>query len=323
MDESFGLLLESMPEAVVVVNREGEITYCNSKARRILGKDVVSLKVWEIEGLESGEKMRDFIKSLASGRYTKKREVFEFTAGRKIFYLSIYATELLDGSGFILTFRDITPIVESSRRIEELNDVLRLINKLLRHDILNKVTIARANIEILSDEIKSERIPVALEALDEVVELIERARAFEQTLTSGELVEIRLGDVVKEVAEDFSVRGLKVRVEGDASVLADKAIYSVLTNLLENSLKHGKSTEVEIRVEKRGNFAVMVVRDDGKGLPEEVIDRIFEEGFTHGDSAGSGLGLYIVKKVIERYGGEVRACNDGGAVFEIKLKLAT
>ncbi|MEG9193949.1 MAG: ATP-binding protein [Candidatus Methanoglobus sp.] len=50
--------------------------------------------------------------------------------------------------------------------------------------------------------------------------------------------------------------------------------------------------------------------------------KLFTEGFSYGKKAGSGIGLYIVRKTIERYGGEVKVFNDNRAVFVIKLKSA-
>lgn len=102
--------------------------------------------------------------------------------------------------------------------------------------------------------------------------------------------------------------------------MADEAIYSVFDNLLSNSVKHGESKRIEISIERKGDICEITVRDFGRGIPEEIIGRLFVEGFSYGVKAGSGLGLYIVKKVIERYGGEVRVFNDNGAVFQLRLK---
>jgi signal transduction histidine kinase len=61
-----------------------------------------------------------------------------------------------------------------------------------------------------------------------------------------------------------------------------------------------------------------LVRDNGSGISPEYIDRIFEP-FFKGEPGGSGIGLSTVKKIVEVYGGEIRAYNDGGACFEFTL----
>jgi two-component system sensor kinase len=70
------------------------------------------------------------------------------------------------------------------------------------------------------------------------------------------------------------------------------------------------------------DYCEIRIADNGKGIPDEIKDDIFEEGFSYGDSGGSGLGLYIVKKTIERYDGSVRVENNkpSGSVFVIHLK---
>jgi signal transduction histidine kinase len=66
------------------------------------------------------------------------------------------------------------------------------------------------------------------------------------------------------------------------------------------------------------------VADQGKGIPDEVKARVFDEGFTFGETGNTGLGLYIVKKTMERYGGSVVAKDNRpkGTVFELRLLLA-
>ena len=66
------------------------------------------------------------------------------------------------------------------------------------------------------------------------------------------------------------------------------------------------------------------IADYGKGIPESIKENIFEEGISFGDSKGSGLGLYIVKKTVERYGGSIIVEDNTpqGTIFIIKLKCA-
>ena len=71
-----------------------------------------------------------------------------------------------------------------------------------------------------------------------------------------------------------------------------------------------------------GDFCEIRVADYGKGIPEKIKDKVFEEGFSHGESASTGQGLYIVKKLVDRYGGEVEIEDNKpkGAIFVLKLR---
>ncbi len=66
----------------------------------------------------------------------------------------------------------------------------------------------------------------------------------------------------------------------------------------------------------------MTVEDDGKGIPDDIKDKIFKRGFKKSKEGGSGLGMYLVKEIAESYGGriEVKDSEMGGARFDVNLK---
>ena len=94
-------------------------------------------------------------------------------------------------------------------------------------------------------------------------------------------------------------------------------IRRIFDNLLENSQKYAMVTpvQVELKIEETKNCVVLKWKDNGKGVAEDKIGRIFEKFYRCDESRkekGSGVGLYVVKYIMERHGGEVRAENDGG-----------
>ena len=108
-------------------------------------------------------------------------------------------------------------------------------------------------------------------------------------------------------------------IVGDADRLEQ-----ALQNLAANALRYtSDGGQIRLTAEAAGNDIVVTVRDDGPGIPAEHLPLIFNR-FYKADAArkaagGSGLGLSIVKAIVERHGGTVSARNDGGAVFEIRL----
>ena len=85
---------------------------------------------------------------------------------------------------------------------------------------------------------------------------------------------------------------------------------------------HSGKERVTILVETyaEGRFGVVRISDNCRGIPDELKDRVFEEGFS--TSGSTGLGLFIAKKVIELLGGEINIYDNipSGAVFELRLK---
>ena len=101
----------------------------------------------------------------------------------------------------------------------------------------------------------------------------------------------------------------------------------ILDNLVENSVKYSEKSPVyvEIFLKSEGERLRLKVSDDGTGVEESKLPHIFEE-FYRGDESrnkkeGNGIGLYIVKYLIEAMGGSVRAYNNNGLVIEIELPL--
>ncbi|MDI9611387.1 MAG: PAS domain-containing sensor histidine kinase [Archaeoglobales archaeon] len=325
MENFFDLILSSIADVIVVVDNVGIVTYASPQSLRMFGvkpEELTGKKIWEIKNFKDSERMEEFFFKLRSGGFWKKREIFEIFGEHGTVYVQIYATPLKDSSGFVLTLRDVTPSIEAQKKIEELNEVLRLLNKMLRHDLLNKLAVVRGYLEVLSERLNDQLLDKALKFADEAVELIHRMKDLEGTLLGEKLKVMNVRQVVEKVAENVRRQGVEVNILGDALVIADDALYSVFDNIFSNAIKHGEAKKIDVTIETLGKNCKITIEDYGKGLPEETIEKLFTEGFKYGERAGSGLGLYIVKKVLERYGGKIRAYNRKGAVFEIMLRSA-
>ena len=150
-----------------------------------------------------------------------------------------------------------------------------------------------------------------------------QARPFEPT---------ELGHVLIDAAAEAGALGTDhaVSIESDGAVIVRGArdeLHRVALNLLENALRHTPpGTPVRASVAADGDRAVLVVEDEGPGVPEELRGRIFERFVRgSGDRGGSfGLGLSIVRAVAEAHGGEVRLEQPqaGGSRFVVALPLA-
>jgi two-component system, OmpR family, sensor kinase len=124
-------------------------------------------------------------------------------------------------------------------------------------------------------------------------------------------------------------RVVTVETNGPLAVQADSdQLRQVLANLTRNALVHTPpDSQIEIRVWREGDRAVLEVRDHGPGLPADAEDQVFErfwriEGGRRRGRAGAGLGLAIVRAIVHAHHGEVHAHNapDGGAVFQVRMR---
>ena len=119
---------------------------------------------------------------------------------------------------------------------------------------------------------------------------------------------------------------------GDAAAAAlvgdPDRLEQAIQNLAANALRHTPDGGMLVlSAERRGDAVRLSVRDSGSGIPPEQLPHIFDR-FYKGDASrkaggGSGLGLSIVKAIVERHGGTITARNDNGAVFEILIPTSS
>ena len=145
-------------------------------------------------------------------------------------------------------------------------------------------------------------------------------------------VSMLVADIISESEHSFDVHRMTVRncMPQDVIVTGNTALlYSVFRNIIDNAINYaGDDTTIEISARKNTPFWDIDISDNGKGVPEDLISRIFERFFTvdKGRSksmGGTGLGLAIVKNAVLLHGGMVSAKNapSGGLVISITLKI--
>jgi signal transduction histidine kinase len=143
-----------------------------------------------------------------------------------------------------------------------------------------------------------------------------------------------LNQIVEQVMEDEAPRARSRRVDlqsdldsGIPSVDLDIAMISrAVTNLLNNAIHYSPREGGIVRVETRrfADVIILRVRDHGLGIPAEEIPQLFERygrGAKSASSSSTGLGLYLVRTIVEAHGGSVSATfpPDGGSAFVIVL----
>jgi signal transduction histidine kinase len=228
----------------------------------------------------------------------------------------------------LLTFVVVTLIISSAtemkkkadEKIDRLNEALSVVNKILRHDVLNDLTIVMTACDLIQTNNEAMKIK-ATNALLKSIALIESMRVLEKALISHEDLSNKfMKEVVESVIKNYP--DIKFKIKGDCTVLCDEAIYPVIDNIIKNAIVHGRSERIGIDCKESGKYSVVRIADYGIGIPDGIKDKIFEEGFSHGDSRSSGLGLYIVKKVVERYGGKIKVEDNkpNGTIFILEFK---
>lgn len=244
--------------------------------------------------------------------------------------------------GAVLVFRDVTERVQAQRRRDEF---LAMLAHELRNPLAPVLTCAEV-LEQYDPPPPQERMLAMIKRQTEhmsrlVDDLLDVSR-----LTSGkvdlQMEELELADVVFDATED--VRALAEKRHHTLSVDIDDAsaeviveadsvrLHQIITNLLLNSIKYtpdGGEIEVSLAPDCEDESAIVRVTDNGKGISADELPHIFET-FAQAErpldraEGGLGLGLAVVRELVERHGGSVEAHSDGpdrGAEFLIKLPI--
>ena len=138
-----------------------------------------------------------------------------------------------------------------------------------------------------------------------------------------------LVDLIKECADDLALNIierkilLNIDVPDELMLKFDKTrIEQVITNLISNAIKNTPPNgQIFINLETEDNWAVFSIRDTGVGLTEEEQEILFTR---FGNIQGSGLGLYIAKRILDLHGGKIFVSSEGrhkGSTFTVKLPI--
>ncbi|WP_157099242.1 sensor histidine kinase [Microbispora sp. ATCC PTA-5024] len=232
---------------------------------------------------------------------------------------------------------------DTARLVESINATIELCRRLgwfasdLSHEIRSPLTALRAELEEAAlhheDTDVRQLVERALPSIDRaeavVASMLMLARL--QACTDRERVRVDLADLVKsEIDGRERLHPVTIRVADRVVVRAvPEQVRQAMTNLLDNAERHARA-HVEVEVARRGRTALLVVDDDGEGVPEADRQRIFDrfirlEDSRRRDGMGAGLGLGITRAIAEAHHGDVRAEDrpGGGARFVLRLPAAS
>lgn len=212
---------------------------------------------------------------------------------------------------------------EKNKELEIHREHINLINQILRHDIRNNLTVINSAVRLFLKDGTKNLIHAIQANVSKSLSLINSMQEIEKFMDSNKAVKlIDLRRVINRVAESHFDFDIDISVTGKAEVLADEAVSSVFDNLFNNAITHGKADKINVEIKQIKNDCEVRISDNGLGIPDEIKDKLFEEGFTFGDEGHSGLGLYIVKKTMDSYGGSVSIEDNQpkGSVFILTFK---
>lgn len=342
--EGLRKVIDLVPDLLFVKNRKGEYILANKATA-----DAYGLSPDEIEGKNESEVLPDPNEAVAfseddravieSGESKEIPEEKITTADGKS--LRLQTTKIpfkvpgTDEDAVLGYARDVTELKEYESLLETQRDNLQILNQVVRHDIRNDLQLVLTYGELLEEYVNAggeQYIAHVLDAAQNAVNITTTAREVTEVMLQADVDRhpVQLRSILErevENAQGNQERAI-VMIEGElpsVSVQADNMLDSVFRNLLNNAMQHNDKKVPEITVSAtRDDGSVLVkVQDNGPGIPDEHKDNIFDQGNMGLESDGTGLGLYLVDTLVNRYDGEVRVEDNQpeGSIFIVKLPV--
>ncbi|WP_323676697.1 ATP-binding protein [Halorubellus sp. PRR65] len=338
---------DSLEDAVYVFDEGGSLVDANARVGEVSG-----LSTEEMLGITHQELLDEYganestadgraaYRAVASGDEDRERASFELRdpAG-DVVPVDVRYTQ--HDEYVVAVLRNLTAVRERERDLEHLSEQLEVLNRVLRHDIRNDMNVVDGwldELEAYVDDGGADALANVRDAVSHTVALTTEARDLAEVLIEGgEMpvepirVDVVLGQQVEKTRRKYP--DATVRVDGDVpavAVVANQMLSSVFDNLFGNAIVHNDRDEPTVTIEANRSTVdgadVVVVRiaDDGPGIPDAVRESLFGCGEKGVDSPGTGMGLYLVDRLVNGYGGDVHVeSNDPrGSVFVVAIPVA-
>ncbi|RNI21870.1 PAS domain-containing sensor histidine kinase [Rufibacter latericius] len=355
-EEKSRLLIESVKDyAILMLNTEGYITSWNAGAERIKGytaKEILGKHFstfYPREAIERGFPQFELVKALENGRF--EDEGWRIRKNGVPFWANVVISPVYNSDHRLLGYAKVTRDLTERRRNEELTqknqELIRINNDLdtfvytASHDLKSPISNLEGLLFALQEDLGS-----AVEQHSQILSLMHGSLVSLRKVIS-DLGEITKLEPEKQNSEQVHIPGLVAEVQMNLRSLIQNAgaqinlqdfqfqelfysrknLRSILHNLISNAIKYAdpsKTPQVSIRtfLSDKGEHAI-VVEDNGLGIPENQLGKIF--GMfkrSHDHVEGSGLGLFLVKKILDNSGDriEVESEEGKGSIFTVYFK---
>lgn len=330
--------------AIYMTDETGRIEYVNPAFEDLTGYEKSSIVGRDMEAFFA-ENIEDDVPSamldamasqtiwrgeLASRRSTGDRYVVEQTLA-----------PIVDGEvvvGHVAISRDVTERKRYEAELEQKTEQLEALNRVIRHDISNDMNLILGWAQLLEDDVAEDGLELLSKLVDRsqhVVTLTEVVRDFVDAISDTKDLELHAVDLAGPLSKEIdnlrdAYPEATVTVEDDpggCQVVANELLSSVFQNLLRNAIEHNdeETPQVAVSVDADSETVTIDIEDNGPGISDDRKDDIFGRGEQGLESAGTGIGLYLVDTLLDQYDGTVWIEDNDpkGSIFHVELQRAT
>jgi len=337
--ETFQTLVDQLDgTAIWIISGTGEFEYISEGLEDTWGLSTSEIRANPEQLLESiHPEDREYIRSRMEGdpaeatAYTS--EVRVVRPSGDIRWMKVQQVPIRDEDGAVEHIIGIsTDITEEKHREQELS----VLNRLLRHDIRNDINIVLGWAEMVADHVDAEGqdyLAKVVASGEHILELTDISREYAEAVADDTEVLVKPTPLKPTLERELSLRRESypdaefevVTDIPDVDVQANQLLGSVFRNLLNNAVQHNDkpTPRVEISCPESENGVVVCISDNGPGIPDRQKERVFGADTRTVDSAAGGMGLHLVTRLVDGYGGEIHVEDNEPSGVEICVHLRT
>jgi len=356
-EEKLRLMIASVRDyALYMLDPTGHVVSWNPGAEQIKGYRAEEIlgehfsRFFTADDVQQGKPARELEIAVTQGRF--EDEAWRVRKDGSPFWANVVVTPVRDTSnalvGFVKITRDLTEqrkLAEERLRLVQAREAIRLRDEFMSiasHELKTPLTALQLQLSNVRGQASeaggdlARKVDRAMRVGDRLVQLVEAlldvsriaSGKLKLNVESFDLVEA-VREIVERLRDSAANAGCNLSLQTDGAIEGrwDRLrVEQVVTNLISNATKYAAGQPVDVSVTRKGDAAVLEVRDRGAGIQEAELSRIFER-FERATSTrnygGLGLGLYVARQIAEAHGGTIAARNipDGGAAFTVNLPI--
>ncbi|MFC6873106.1 PAS domain S-box protein [Halobellus marinus] len=344
--EEYEAIFENAQDAIFLINvdngesdpvfRFGRLSPSHESKSGLLTENVRGKTPREVLGDEIGAEVEANYRRCVYARETITYEEELPMSDRQIVWQTKLAPVIVDDkvNRIVGIARDITDRKALEADLKRSLNQLKVMDRVLRHNLHNEINVIKGNAETIrriSEDDVAEMAEIIIEESERLLTTAEKEREITDVLVDEQSPEPIDLDAVIDAAVTATRKQYPeahITVEGtvDRQVGAIGSINRALTELLSNAVDHSDQTEpsIEVTIENRDDVVAIRIADNGPGIPEMERQIITEEAEIEPMYHGSGLGLWLVKTIVENSGGSLAFDKNQprGSIVTITLPVA-
>ncbi len=312
-------VIERVTDAFYAVDEDWQFTYLNSAAEELFdvaADELLGDSLWEqLPGATETPFFEAFHEAMDAGE--PKSIQARYGPWDRWFRAHLYPSE----EGLSVIAHDITEQKKQEDALRHQRDQLDEFASMVSHDLRNPLNVALGRLELVAEDCDSEHTEHIDDALNRIQSIIDDLLALaRQGESVTQIVPLDVTEIVKDAWASAGNDQAEMRVETDLQLYADEnQLIRVFENLFRNAVEHG-GPDVTVRIGTLEDAHGFYIADDGPGIPPEEREAVWERGYT-GTEDGTGLGLPIVKRIVDAHDWQIDMdeSEDSGARIEIRF----